>query len=578
MKNLSIYLSILNKREKLNFIFVLSLSFIAVIFELLGLGMIIPIFSIFIDLDNFRVSLLYNYIDQNVFNLNQLSNNFIIYLIISLTIIFFFFRATFLTIHHIFFMNFVYDLRLNLSSRLFKRYLLQPAKFFIDNPSPKLIRNIQTEIAEYVHTFIYSLLNLFTAIFVCSGIAILLMFENPKLFLLLSSIISIIFTIYWLYIKKILVNIGKNRHTSEEKKTKELINSLNAYKEIKIYNAGEFFHNKFYEFFKTNLQAVKQYSILQRIPYFIVEFLFILIILFFLFIVVIRKYDLLVFLPSLGLYLAATIRILPNILKINENFQNISYSSISVNYIINEFNKTKNNNEICNIDSNINQLIGIEKIEFRNVDFEYEKNIKIFKNLNISFFKGKTFGIIGDSGKGKSTLLNLISNLYEPTSGKIHYSNNQVEIEKKLLKNQIGYVSQDNFIYDDNVLNNILFGMGNNKTLTKKIKSFLIQTKLSKKFIKNGKLTSSSLGEKGNVISDGQKQRVAISRALLRNPSIYIFDEATNALDKENQREIIKIIDQIKLDSIVIVVSHDPKVIEKCDYVYKINKKKLYKV
>ena len=578
MKNLSIYLSILNKREKLNFIFVLSLSFIAVIFELLGLGMIIPIFSIFIDLDNFRVSLLYNYIDQNVFNLNQLSNNFIIYLIISLTIIFFFFRATFLTIHHIFFMNFVYDLRLNLSSRLFKRYLLQPAKFFIDNPSPKLIRNIQTEIAEYVHTFIYSLLNLFTAIFVCSGIAILLMFENPKLFLLLSSIISIIFTIYWLYIKKILVNIGKNRHTSEEKKTKELINSLNAYKEIKIYNAGEFFHNKFYECFKKNLQAVKQYSILQRIPYFIVEFLFILIILFFLFIVVIRKYDLLVFLPSLGLYLAATIRILPNILKINENFQNISYSSISVNYIINEFNKTKNNNEICNIDSNINQLIGIEKIEFRNVDFEYEKNIKIFKNLNISFFKGKTFGIIGDSGKGKSTLLNLISNLYEPTSGKIHYSNNQVEIEKKLLKNQIGYVSQDNFIYDDNVLNNILFGMGNNKTLTKKIKSFLIQTKLSKKFIKNGKLTSSSLGEKGNVISDGQKQRVAISRALLRNPSIYIFDEATNALDKENQREIIKIIDQIKLDSIVIVVSHDPKVIEKCDYVYKINKKKLYKV
>ena len=478
-------------------------------------------------------------------------------------------------------MNFIYNLRLNLSSRLFKKYLLQPANFFINNPSPKLIRNIQTEIAEYVHTFIYSLINLFSAIIICLGISLLLMINNPQLFLLLSLVILTIFSIYWFFIKNILVKIGRNRHISEEKKTKELINSLNAFIEIKIYNAGKFFHDKFYQSYKKNLKAIKLYSILQRIPYFIVEFIFVLIILLFLLFIIVHKYDLLVLLPSLGLYLAASIRILPNILKINENFQNLSYSSTSVNYVINEFNKTKSKNDIDafnKVEIDNTNPINIENIKFINVNFEYEKNSKIFKNLNVNFFKGKTFGIIGESGKGKSTLLNLISNLYEPTSGKILYLNNNSEIEKKLLKNQIGYVSQNNFIYDDNILNNILFGLSHDKTVTKEIKSLLNQTKLNKKFIKNNKLISSSLGERGNFISDGQKQRVAISRALLRKPSIYIFDEATNSLDKENQLKIIEIINQIKLDSIVIVVSHDPKVIEKCDFIYKIENKNIMKL
>lgn len=581
MKNLGNYFSILNKSEKFNFIFILFLNFIAIFFEVLGLGMIIPIFSTFINIDNFRDGLFYTIINQNILNLSQLSDNIIFYIIILVTIIFFFLRALFLSIHHIFFMNFIYDLRLNLASRLFEKYLLQPAKFFIDNPSPKLIRNIQTEIAEYVHTFMYSLINLFSAIIICMGISSLLVINNPRLFLIISSIIFIIFSIYWLFIKKILIRIGENRHISEEKKTKELINSLNAYKEIKIYNAIKFFNDKFYFFYKKNLQSIKLYSILQRIPYFVVEFLFVILILLFLFLIVFKEYDLLILLPSLGLYLAASIRILPNILKINENFQNITYSSVSVNYILKEFNKTKSKSEIDkpdNTDLNNNESIKIEKIEFSNAGFNYEKNTEIFKNLNITFFKGKTFGITGESGKGKSTLLNLISNLYEPTSGKIHYYNKNKEIKKSLLKDQIGYVSQNNFIYDENILNNISFGMPYNKTVINEIKSLLTQTKLNKKFIKNNKITNRSLGERGNSISDGQKQRVAITRALLRKPSIYIFDEATNALDKQNQSKILKIINKIKLNSIVIIVSHDPKVIEKCDYIYKIKNKRLFKL
>ena len=147
-----------------------------------------------------------------------------------------------------------------------------------------------------------------------------------------------------------------------------------------------------------------------------------------------------------------------------------------------------------------------------------------------------------------------------------------------MLKDQIGYVSQNNFIYDENILNNISFGMPYNKTVINEIKSLLTQTKLNKKFIKNNKITNRSLGERGNSISDGQKQRVAITRALLRKPSIYIFDEATNALDKQNQSKILKIINKIKLNSIVIIVSHDPKVIEKCDYIYKIKNKRLFKL
>ena len=209
------------------------------------------------------------------------------------------------------------------------------------------------------------------------------------------------------------------------------------------------------------------------------------------------------------------------------------------------------------------------------------KNYKLFKavkNLNFEIKKGSAVGIVGESGVGKTTLVNILLGLLKPINGKIILD--QEEISKDLydLPNLFGYVPQDLFLLDSTIKNNVAFTLDQKNIDEKKVLYSLSQAKLKNLIENNGQGINTIVGEQGIKLSGGQKQRLGIARALYSDAKILIFDEATSNLDTETENEIIKELAKLKKIITIVIISHRQSTLNFCDELYKITKENIEKI
>lgn len=221
------------------------------------------------------------------------------------------------------------------------------------------------------------------------------------------------------------------------------------------------------------------------------------------------------------------------------------------------------------------ELNGLNnKIEFKNINFEYVPNQPVLKNLNLTVVKNETLAVVGNSGGGKSTLVNLIPRFYDIKSGSITIDD--IDIRKfslKSLRHNISMVFQDNFLYSGTIKENIMMGNPNAtaEELMSSIKSAHLQDLISE--LPDG--LDTMLGERGLTLSGGQRQRVAIARAMLRNAPIVILDEATSALDNESEAIVQKAMDNLMKDRTVFIIAHRLSTIKNADRIAVINEGEL---
>ena len=276
--------------------------------------------------------------------------------------------------------------------------------------------------------------------------------------------------------------------------------------------------------------------------------------------------------PVLGLFSLAAFKILPTSNRILASLTSIKFGKPIVSIIKKNLEKKKLRKK-----NNIN--INFKKnIIFKNVSFSFytKKNRKeIFKNLSLTIKKYSSVAIIGESGSGKSTLLNLLLGFFFTTSGKILIDNKDLNYISNGWLNSIGYVSQLTNLIDDSIKRNIAFGMEDDLIDKKKILDVIKKSNLSKFIKKLPRGINTVIGEKGVKISGGQRQRISIARALYNDPSLIIFDEATNALDVSTENNIIDEIIKLKKEKTVIFVTHRTNNLNKFDFVYEVSNKKL---
>jgi ABC-type multidrug transport system fused ATPase/permease subunit len=270
----------------------------------------------------------------------------------------------------------------------------------------------------------------------------------------------------------------------------------------------------------------------------------------------------------LGVFVAATFRMIPSLNRIIAATQSMKYYRPSVDIIHKEI---KNN--IVFEDNNSKDYNFKNDIEFRSVDFSFTKDSSVLKNINLIIKKGQTIGIIGESGSGKSTLVDLLIGLHKPTSGEIIIDGiNNFQISQSW-RNNIGYVSQTIYLTDDTIKKNIALGVPQKKINDSKIIELLKQVQLEK-FINNLELgINTKVGERGVQLSGGQRQRIGIARALYHDPQLLILDEATSALDSETEEEVMESINQLKDNKTIIMIAHRISTLVDCDKIYKIQDK-----
>ena len=207
------------------------------------------------------------------------------------------------------------------------------------------------------------------------------------------------------------------------------------------------------------------------------------------------------------------------------------------------------------------------EIRFNSVSFGYEDNNKILDNFNLSIKSGQKVAIVGLSGSGKSTILKLLIRFYSPTNGAVSLNNIDIsQLSLKELRNIFAYVGQDDFIFSGTIFKNIAYF---DEKITKKEVNQIIAKNHAFDFIKKlPKGIDSIVGEKGVKLSGGEKQRIAIARAILKNSPILLFDEATSALDNDNEKNITSLIKEIAQDKTAIIIAHKLSTIIEADNIY----------
>ena len=285
---------------------------------------------------------------------------------------------------------------------------------------------------------------------------------------------------------------------------------------------------------------------------------------------VLRGIDTKIIIINMGIFAAAAFKMIPSLGRIINHTQFISYYSNIVE-IFESQSDLHTNDKLDIVD---NKISFNKNIIFKNIFFSYGKN-KILENFNLVIEKNECIGLIGESGVGKSTLINLLLGLLSPDKGKILIDGVDTDFKEYYWGDTIGYVPQFIYLINDTVKRNIAFGIENELIDEHSIKSSIKNSQLEK-FIEdtNGGIEY-IIDENGKNLSGGQIQRIGIARALYNNPKILILDESTSSLDKDTEESFLNIIKNLKNTLTIIIISHKQNPLSICDKIYKISDKRV---
>ncbi|MDC1393449.1 ABC transporter ATP-binding protein/permease [Flavobacteriaceae bacterium] len=555
---------LIDAKSKKYLILLSILLIIATFLEVFGLGIILPLISIIIDPDYLESNKYLLKLQSFFGNISKLS--FINYLLFFIVLLYFL-KSIFI-VSVVFVQNkLLNNIKVLLSNKLFHRYIFSDYSFLLKHNSSILIKNIQTEVGIF-QSFCSSLISLTVESFTISSIILVLLFIDPLGIIVTSFFLTLFSALFFYFTKKKIHKYGIIREVFDKGLSKTLIESFDGIKTFKIMNKENFIYENFSRFNIGRSKIQIKYEFLNQIPRFYLEFLsitgLIIYILYALNIANTPYKDLVI---TLGVFVAAVFKILPSFNKIISVSQNLKYNTPSINLLHKEFLQI---NHSGNDDS-----YEVEKFIFKNhisiVDLNYrysEKSNLILKNIDLKINKGDCIGVFGKSGGGKSTFIDIFCGLLLPTSGRIAVDGNLISTNLIGWRMNIGYVSQNIFISDETILNNIALGVKEVDIDKNRVIYLLKLVDLSSyvNSLPNG--FNTILGEKGSNFSGGQKQRIAIARALYHDPEIIIFDEATSSLDSDTEKMIMDSIYKLKTLKTIIIVSHKMDNLKECDNLY----------
>jgi ATP-binding cassette, subfamily B, bacterial PglK len=547
---------IINSQEKLKLLLFVPFTIILFFVEMIGLGFIVPIVSVLINGDPFSNFLEVNFIKEIAEIYYEITLDInkekIIQYFIILYVIIFIIKNIYILFYNWLAFSFSNSVQKRLSTKLLIKYLNLGYIDFINRHSSIFFNNIFTETSK-IRNLITNLIYLFSEIIIFVGITLLIFsfdFESSFLGIALICISSLF---YYLSFKKKAETLGYERYDIHKSLVKNILQSINGYKLINIYNKQKFFTNFHEKVIGKYLKVNKSLSILSILPKLWIE-IFSILAISIVILIMKEKNDTQNIIPFLSLLVVAMIRVIPSINKIILALQSLKSSKVTLDVILSDLNI--NEKEITKDDSE-NNIEFNKEIKIANLKYKFpSRRENVLDGVNLTFSKGKSYAIKGESGSGKTTLLNIIMGILSPNTGEIYVDNIQKNLNSKKWKSKIGYVSQDTFLFDDTILRNITLDFINDANHKKKVLEVLKIVELEHfiNSLPNG--VDTVVGERGLKISGGQKQRLGIARALFTDPKILVFDEPTSSLDENNSIQIFKFLISLKEDKTVLVVSH----------------------
>ena len=559
--------SILTEDKKKMF-FMIILTFIISFLDILGIGLIGQFIGLILNLDKLEgLNLSFNFYEY----LKRFDRDKVIILSsVGLFFIFLFKNIISVFIRWVI-IKFTFEKKIFLQKKLLDYYLSLKLVDFTSKNTSELTETVY-ELSQTFVTALESFLRILSEAIMLIMIIIFLSIISFKVVMTTLIIFTISFFILDLLYKKKLISIGKELSFSSKKIFAFVSELFKGYKEIKILDKQKFFKDRILDSSAIHAQKSIIMAVVKSLPRYVLEVLIIASLVIFFSVSLLSSGTIITSLPILGVFVAATIRMVPSIGAIIGSITIFRFCEYAIDKIFNEL-KNKDNFKLDNYKKS-KLKIKFEKFEIKNLTFKYPKKEKnVFENLEFSFQKGETIGIIGESGSGKTTLINIILGLISVDNEFLRLNGAKLENNLYSWQNIISYIPQEAFIIDDTVEENITL---NDDESRKEHLAEILKISNLKNTIENQRLNLSTLvGENGVKISGGQKQRIAIARALYRNRQIIILDEPTSSLDVESEKQIIKTIENLKKNHTLLISSHKSSIIDVCDKVYEVKNNQL---
>ena len=576
MNKFNIIYKILSQKEGTKFNFIILLNILNFLLELLCI-ISIPIFTSLLINSN----LVLDKVDQ--FLPVVIKDNIIIFGVIGVIIIFIL-KNLFSLFLAILQNSFFKKVKIKLSTKLFEGYLFGSYENHLNHEPAKISRNATIVIQDFSYYLVH-LINLVREISVIAMIFIVLIYIYPLI--ITSIILFLLFCtyIYFITIKPKLKSKAEQNQKLNKTFIQVVFESFGAIKDLKILNKEKdifkLFSNKMNEYENNQLF----FSVFEKLPRLILEIASIGLILVVSLFMFNYNNNLEEVLPVLALIVISIIRLLPAFTALNTSFYFMKIFDPSVQILEEEVRKF-NNGKIYIKDNIIKQNyknnLDINKnfIVLENVSFNYPNNssIKPLKDVNMVVEKGDIVGIIGKTGAGKTTLMNIMTGLLTPSKGSIFFKNNNINNEKREWIKNIGYVSQNIFLIDESIEKNIAFNFNDEEIDRKKLNKAIEISKLSNKIKALPDGLQTRVGNDGMRVSGGEKQRIAIARAIYKDPEILFFDEFTSAIDAKTEQEIIDEIEKNSNNKTIIIIAHRSTTISKCKNVWQLENGVIKKV
>jgi ATP-binding cassette, subfamily B, bacterial PglK len=474
---------------------------------------------------------------------------------------------------------FSFDKQKRLQTYLMDAYQHLPYEVYVAKNSSEYIQTINGLVGRFTSGVLKTLLTILSEGIVGIFILIYLAINNFYALILLITLLGSTMFIYDRVFRKNLSAYGQRHDTGSRKVIQAIQEGMDGLKEIRILGKPYFFTNNLKEGAEECRDMEVKSTLIGTMPRYLLEFILVL----FLVLLVggsfILNNDLTVMGPTLAVFVMAALRLAPSATLFSGSLLQFRYGRYATSKLYEDLMVLEKNKKIKNSYTSFktkSDLESFKRLELKNIYFSYpQADNYVLKNIDLTINAGESIGLIGASGAGKTTILDLLLGLLEPQKGKIIYNDELMINALKYWSKQVAYLPQEIFLTDNSLCENIALAIPYNQIDKNKVLNALRQARLLDMVNELPNGIDTNIGENGIRLSGGQKQRVAIARAFYHEREILVMDEATSSLDEETEKEIVKEIENLKGSKTLIIIAHRFSTVKNCDRIYRLDKGKI---
>ena len=569
MQTIKKLLFLLTPHERKRAGLLLLMILIMAILDMIGVASILPFMAVLTNPSLIETNLILNNIFQFFSKLGVENNQQFLFALGILVFLILIFSLTFKALTTYFQIRFIQMREYTVGKSFVEGYLHQPYSWFLNHHSAELGKNILSEVGGVIGGGMRNLLDLLSKGLVAITLIILLIITDPKLALIISLSLGLFYGVIFFSIRSYLGRIGKIRLKNNELRFLAVSEAFGAIKEVKISGLEQTYIKQFSKSAEAYARTQASSTILSQLPRFFLEAIA------FGGIMLIILYKMTTTgsfnnaLPVVSLYVFAGYRLMPALQQIYRSFTQLTFAGTAIDKLYDD----KKNLKPFNVNQNQKLLHFNRSISLKNIHYNYPNASRTaLKDINLSIPAKATVGLIGATGSGKTTMVDIILGLLEAQKGTL-------EVDGKIITQQnsrswqqsIGYVPQHIYLSDDTIVGNIALGVDPSKIDQVAIEKVckianlydFIMDELPKKYL-------TTVGERGVRLSGGQRQRIGIARALYHSPKVLILDEATSALDNQTEKVVMDAINNLSKDITVILIAHRLNTVKNCDIIFKL--------